>query len=548
MGRKVGAMILALTMCMGVLGGCTAKEEDVATNKTEIVGEVDPFGKFEEPVEVTGVLSFSAGPAELPPGTTPENQSFIKTAKERFNIDFKWLWTAPADQYEQKFGVAMASGELPDVMSVSAVDYQNLLENEQIMPWNEALEWASDTLKEWIYRDPSVLESVTDENGNIMAVPQYWDPKREINIMMIRQDWLDEVGLEVPKTVDELEKVLTVFKDQLGAEGGLSLTKDVLGGTSPLNALMEMFGSYPGAWVEGDDGSLVPGEIQPNTKNALETLNRFYENGLIHKEFAIHDSAKLRELIMSEEMGVLIAPWYAFDAYVGKEIAKNGDSKWISVPIPKAPGTKGTLLDTMLIESYIVLNAECKNPAAVMKLFNLWASYETENLEEAKIENGHAWNWVPTKYFDPYDIQTLHDQFNKQIATGDLKTPPEDIYPGNTQLWEYAEDYYKWKNGEIPYDENNRWGKYLGRIDDEFAWGTTERIVENEEYELNRFYGLATDTMKERKATLNKLSEETYVKMVMGETPISEFDTYVDSWLKLGGNEMIEEVNEWYEK
>lgn len=53
--------------------------------------------------------------------------------------------------------------------------------------------------------------------------------------------------------------------------------------------------------------------------------------------------------------------------------------------------------------------------------------------------------------------------------------------------------------------------------------------------------------MKERQATLNKLTEETYIKIVMGETPISAFDEYVDTWLKLGGEEMTQEVNEWYQ-
>lgn len=545
MGKKVGLMLLALTMCMNVLGGCS-KADDKKVASVSSGGPVDPFGKYDEPVEVTGVLSFSAAGADVPAGTTPENQSFIKAAKERFNIDFKWLWTAPTEQYDQKLGVAMASGEIPDVIGVNPIDYQNLLENEQIQPWNEALEYASDTLKEWIYRDPEVLESVTNEDGEIMALPQYWDPKRTMNIMMIRKDWLDEVNMPVPTTVEELEKVATAFKEQLGKETGISLSKSVLAGTGALTSLMHMFGSYPTAWIEGKDGTLVPGEIQPETKVALETLNRFYKKGLIHEEFALHDATKLRELVMAEDLGILIDPWWAFDAFVGKEIAKNQDSKWITVPIPKAPGTNGTLKNEMNIESYYVLNKDCENPEAVMKLFNLWADFETVVQDEAKPENGHVWNWVPTMYFDPYDIQALHDAFNKQIATGDLKTQPEGIRGADIELWKEAENYYKWKKGEMPYSENNRWGKYLGRIDKDFAWGTTAKLVEDKEYELNKFYGIPTETMKERQATLNKLTEETYIKMVMGETPISEFEEYVNTWLKLGGEEIIAEVNEWY--
>ncbi|MEG0353661.1 MAG: extracellular solute-binding protein [Cellulosilyticaceae bacterium] len=553
MSRKLLTMLVVCTMSLGIFSGCSSEssQKDNAITDTSIgkVGteNIDPFGKYEEPVKVTGVLSFSAAPSNVPSDITPDTNTFITVAEDMMNIDFEWLWTAPVDQYNQKLGVAMASGELPDIIGVNAIDYQTLLENEQIMPWNEVLPWASETLTEWIYRDPEVLETVTTEDGNIMAIPQYWDPKRNVNIMMIRTDWLEQVNMEIPKTVEELEAVATAFKEQIGAEVGISLSKDVLAGTSSLASLMNMVGSYPSAWIEDESGELVPGEIQPETKEALAVLNRFYEKGLIHKEFALHDGTKIREKIMAEELGIFIAPWWGFDAYVGKEIAKNQDSKWATVAIPKAPGTKGAIMDSISIEKYWVINSECENPEAVMKLFNLFVKFETEYPEEAKPENGFAWNWVPTQFFDPYDMDILHEAFNTQIATGDFNTVPEGIVGPNAILWEEAENYYKWKAGEIPYDEANKWGKYLARIDEDYAWGTTRRLVEEEEYEINKFYGAPTETMRDRRSTLDKLTEETYVKMVMGEMPITKFDEYVKSWLALGGEDIIEEVNEWHE-
>ena len=118
-----------------------------------------------------------------------------------------------------------------------------------------------------------------------MSLPQYWDPKRKLNIMMIRKDWLEETGLEVPETVEELEKVAMAFQEKTGAEQGIGLTYKVFGKSlGSMGGLMNMSGSYPGAWIE-EDGELVPGEISQSTKSALEMLHRFYEKGILSKNF-----------------------------------------------------------------------------------------------------------------------------------------------------------------------------------------------------------------------------------------------------------------------
>lgn len=555
MKRRVVALALSIVMCAGLLYGCGGSEEkggtedNAGTEGVADTGDKDPFGKYEEPVTVTSVLSYAEPPALCPKGITPEDNSFIKAAKDRFNIDVEWLWTAPEDQYDQKLGVALASGELPDVLVVNKpVDYQNLLENEQIMPWNDALEYASDDFKDWIERDPSILKNVTNENGEIMALPQYWDPKRQVNIMMIRQDWLDEVGLEVPKTVEELEIVAMAFKEKMGADMGIGLTKKIIPrDAGSMSALLNMFGSYPGDWVEGADGTLVPGEVSANTKKGLEALNRYYEKGILSKEFALYDYAKQREEVLKEEIGILIGPFWTHDSTVGKEIAQNQDSKWVTAPIPTAEGTKGAILDQVSVEKYWVINKDCKNPEAVIKLFNLFVDFDVTFPEEAKPENGFAWNWTPVNYFDPNDIDKMFESFNAQIKTGDFTKAP-DTNGTNLSIWPYAEDYYKWKAGEGTYDSENKWGKYLARIDEDGAWGTVRTLVDEGKYELNRYYGIATDTMTSRRATLDKLTEETYVKMVMGEMPIDQFEEYTKNWLALGGQDTIEEVNAWYQE
>ena len=58
---------------------------------------------------------------------------------------------------------------------------------------------------------------------------------------------------------------------------------------------------------------------------------------------------------------------------------------------------------------------------------------------------------------------------------------------------------------------------------------------------------ITTPAMVSRKAELDKLRDNTFISMIMGETPISEFGTFVEQWKAQGGDEIAAEVNEWYQ-
>lgn len=533
--RKGRSLLLAVLFTAAAVAGCAA---DCAEREKQ----------KEEPVTLTTILQYGAIEDECPEGVTPEHNSFLDTALQKLNIQIDWMWIAPEEQYKQKLNVALALGDIPDFMAVEdGAVYRSLLENDMILPWNEVLKEANATLKEWIFRDPEVLEAVTDEEGNIMSLPQYWDPKRKLNIMMIRKDWLEETGLEVPETVEELEKVAMAFQEKTGAEQGIGLTYKVFGKSlGSMGGLMNMSGSYPGAWIE-EDGELVPGEISQSTKSALEMLHRFYEKGILSKEFPLYDYDRIARDVLDEKIGIVIAPFWEYDSLIGKEIAKNQDSRWVAVPIPVEEGVKGAVMDTVSIEKYWVISKKCKHPEAVMALFNQFAEFEEDYPEEARPENGFIWEWSGAQYIDPYDVDEMYESFNAQIATGDLETPP-DVSNRLLAYWSYGKGYYQWKKQGGIYPKNNEWGIFLALVDEDGAWGTVRKLVEEGRYEQNQYYGLPSNAMSERQDVLNNMTEETFIKIVMGETPVDAFEEYRTKWLELGGQEMIEEVNQWYDQ
>ncbi|MNW12184.1 hypothetical protein D3C71_2098060 [compost metagenome] len=53
--------------------------------------------------------------------------------------------------------------------------------------------------------------------------------------------------------------------------------------------------------------------------------------------------------------------------------------------------------------------------------------------------------------------------------------------------------------------------------------------------------------MKQKNELLNKLLNQTYSKIIYGQSPIDDFDKMVENWKKSGGDQITKEVNEWYQ-
>ena len=76
-------------------------------------------------------------------------------------------------------------------------------------------------------------------------------------------------------------------------------------------------------------------------------------------------------------------------------------------------------------------------------------------------------------------------------------------------------------------------------IDDEY--------LKKDRLKLNAYYDNPTKTMTEKLATLEKMQDEVFTKIILGED-ISSFDTFVEDWKRLGGEQITKEVNDWYKE
>lgn len=252
--------------------------------------EADPFGKYEETLDVHFVRAtddtietYALGNL---PGQTLEDNFWLDTYRDELGINVVYDWIVKGDdEYSQKINITIATGELPDIMSVTATQMVQLAEADLIADISDVYEaYAADFTKETLTQegdDPFLAASI---DGKMYGLPVTGGSVDSVDLMWIRQDWLDKFGLEIPQTMDELLTVIDKFTNEdPDGDGenntygiGVAGSPNVFGGGyGGLKGFFNAYGAYPTIWVE-KDGQLVYGATQPECKEALATLADLY--------------------------------------------------------------------------------------------------------------------------------------------------------------------------------------------------------------------------------------------------------------------------------
>ena len=168
----------------------------------------------------------------------------------------------------KKMNLCIGSNTIPELMNVNAEQYRALLKYDLIQPIGKYYEnYASDKLKSYIESGGEALQKVIcNEDGEMMAIPAPNITAGGVNEMWIRQDWLDNLGLEAPRTWDEMVAAAEAFVKEDPDGNGENDTIGILGPANSdyvngnggnrygLDPLFSAFQSYPKYWLKDDSG------------------------------------------------------------------------------------------------------------------------------------------------------------------------------------------------------------------------------------------------------------------------------------------------------
>ena len=515
----------------------------------------DSFKKFDPPINVSFVRCVDNDLASniLPrtPGETIESNRWLKLYADELGINITYNWTVNGgyneDAYKQKINVTLASGDLPDIVTVSAAQLKQLADADMIedmTPYWE--EYAADlTRKIYTEEGPGVLDSAKFD-GKLMAVPNAEGSIEAAQFLWIRKDWLDKLGLEAPKTMQELMAVAEAFttKDPDGNgvndTYGIAMTKDLYSGCMALQGFFAGYHAYPNFWME-KDGKIAYGSVQPEMKDALKALAEMYAKGQIDPEFGVKDGAKVAETIAAGKIGIDFGEQWNPMYPLISNFYNDNKADWTGYALVSADEQKVLVPLKFRTQLYFAARKGFEHPEAVVEMVNMhleknWGETNNFGYYYMPQENGNVgvWKFSPVTPYPPYKnfnaFQAIHaarDAGDVSVLAGEPK-----VIEGNLEAYA-AGDTTQWG-----------WEKIYG---DNGVYNVLDGFIKNDQLMVEAFVGAPTPTMVERKATLDKMEKEVFVKIIMGAAPIEEFDKFVSDWMQLGGEDMLKEANEWYD-
>lgn len=555
--------MLAGTILMAMFTGCSSKEPDNVTNTTESVakgeetGEVqniDIWQKYDPPIEVSVVASYNV-PEDgiVPKDTTPENQKWVEIMEKYLGIKLKYDWVVPASQGAQKMDVTIASGKIPNILQVDEGQFELLKQSDMIGDLTGAYDYLMEPIKKNLEADPTLLKKCTNEKGELVAIPRNLDNFQQTQLIYIREDWLEALGLQVPTSMDELFEVAKAFNEQDPDKNGkddtigIALYKELYAGFGGAAGLMNGYNAYPKMWIKDESGKLVCGDVQPEMRDALEMLQKMYKEGILDPEYVAMDSNKMTEAVVGGKAGIVLGEWWVPAWPLNLSIDNNPDARWKAINLVSAEGgIAKTGLNQAFIGSYHVISKDMKNPEALAKMINIYydtlSTVVSEREEEYdrelwKPENGYVYNWCPVRMDDTFENSRQYKELNEALKKDDITLLKPQKFK---DLFEAAKRLETELNG-------TDWGLYYSRIAEDGGFGLTEKVRNEKLYTMNEFYGSYTPTMITSQGILDTLRDEVYHRIITG-APIEEFDKFVNDWHKMGGDQITNEVNDWYAK
>ena len=551
--KKFVSLILTIALCLSLVTVSAQAEEDPAFQKFDHVVEVH-IGMAVEPTDVT-----------LEDGDTVDNNYYTRYLLDNYNIKVIVDWTAASgDDYNQKVALSIASDSLPDAMVVSDRTYfMAAAEDDMLYDLKDVFDrYASQQVKDIYATTKGKAEEMVTMGGKMLALANISVASDGVLVLMAQQNWLDDLGIATPTTVEELHDAAVAIRDAkpagdrtipiLGAQKDSRVYADFLHsnfsyGFDPIFAAKN---AYPGYFVLDENGQVQYGTLSSETREVLELLAGWYAEGLIDPEFATRDYSS--DVVSANECGFFCGPWWALGYGNGDSFKNSETVDWQAYPLFTDDGVWNAKMKTVGT-SYTLVNCDASEETAiaVVMMNNILVAKESlfQNETAEDIE------WYPLR-----NVNAAMDEceytYAAEISVLNGETEPEDwqnepnykLLAADTQVVRSIVPGYK--KGELlrrsdflytPETESNFQRQYALLIGDR-PYATVE--LNNPVYSVTY---TTNETIDRYWANLEALESSVIRSIITGKSDISAFDAFVEQWLAEGGEKILQSVQEEYD-
>lgn len=548
-----------VTGIMLILAGCKSPAGFVSNDNEEYNARMEearttPFGAYPETIEYTLGKMTSVNNSNMPENDTYTDNAYTRYIKSVINVQNVDVFEANDSQYDTNVSMVISMGSLPDIMVVSSQDEVEQLVGAGLIEdltesYNNCI---SDRIRKMYESYGDSLKDMVTYDGKIMALPET-NITDGPNLVWLRKDWMDKLGLSEPHTIDDVVNIVKHFiSEDPGNNGedasgkpntvGLAVDTDVTGecGYSSeflLDIIFACFGAYPKQWIMNDDGEIVYGSVTDEAKEALSYINSLYNQGVIDNDFLLRTSTNICELIENGLCGSFFGPWWAPNNPLANAVSRNPDANW--QPYLIATDSDGTTSyhSQNPCYKYVVVRKGYEHPEIAAKMISVMfdkVRFDCTDSEEFK--NYYQLNVEPTAR--PLSINVDYNNalsicYRNIDATISGRKNPDSLELLERSFYDACSEYIKNAN-----KTSTQWAAYMSRIK------ACSLIAQDNIKVVDSLYFKTTDTMKSHWWRLKAKEKEAYLKIISGEEDISYFDTFVKEWNEQGGQTITSEVSE----
>lgn len=548
-----------VTGIMLILAGCKSPAGFASNDNEEYNARMEearttPFGAYPETIEYTLGKMTSVNNSNMPENDTYTDNAYTRYIKSVINVQSVDAFEANDSQYDTNVSMAISMGSLPDIMVVSSQDEVEQLVGAGLIEdltesYNNCI---SDRIRKMYESYGDSLKDMVTYDGKIMALPET-NITDGPNLVWLRKDWMDKLGLSEPHTIDDVVNIVKHFiSEDPGNNGedasgkpntvGLAVDTDVTGecGYSSeflLDIIFACFGAYPKQWIMNDDGEIVYGSVTDEAKEALSYINSLYNQGVIDNDFLLRTSTNICELIENGLCGSFFGPWWAPNNPLANAVSRNPDANW--QPYLIATDSDGTTSyhSQNPCYKYVVVRKGYEHPEIAAKMISVMfdkVRFDCTDSEEFK--NYYQLNVEPTAR--PLSINVDYNNalsicYRNIDATISGRKNPDSLELLERSFYDACSEYIKNAN-----KTSTQWAAYMSRIK------ACSLIAQDNIKVVDSLYFKTTDTMKSHWWRLKAKEKEAYLKIISGEEDISYFDTFVKEWNEQGGQIITSEVSE----
>lgn len=559
LGKRVLTIAVSSILAVTMLPACAKKDNASVSDNTKATKTSATKTDDKKKIKWKGTISVA--PYMFGPVKNDEITPLIEKRLKDYGYDVKiknvYLENG---QYQELLNLRMASDDAPDIFKINKTTFQQFAQQGVLASWDEKFfrKHAPHTAafidqggpKGEMKNQVDAFWDMSKYEGKMACMPLIHRGKGSEIQVIYNTQWLKKLNAKVPETLDDFVKLMYRFKNEDPDGNGKNDTYGL--SSTMLNVIFGAYGGFPG-FLGGDyghwydkKGKLVSADIIDGNKKALKLINKLYADGVIDPEFVTGENQNNGHWAYSQpfingRIGVThsATAWTHYIPAIdgnkeGQLLQEFKSVQGKNAEVTVGPWLKGPdgdiggfLRYNMTLDDGIAYNAklneDTKKLAAIFEIMDIFTQDEDLSLLATNGVKGKHYEITPKGYTKDITGMDYGQRYEIGISAARNLYAPE--YPLNEKY--------------MTINDNAPTAEYIKKIKSQYK-GLSDDVGY-----MSKVY-VALPSQAQYSDELKTYRDETWISMIQGKTPVSDYNSYVKQWMDKGGKVLTDEANDWY--